>query len=156
MNEGGIVGVSRFGSVFGVGLFLTFLAGVVLASSFWYFRLESISKRVVPVDDLPIGKEMLQNPAVSAWFGGVKGKVVAKDDHAWVVEDKNGNKITITDLLPGGNKYNTQVFWISKDMKTTKEVTFGDMVVGAEVVGDFWFFKEAKDRAVGNIFTVYE
>lgn len=102
---------------------------------------------------LPISSSLLQNPIVYEWRGSVKGKMITKDEHAFVLQDDKGNKINITDLRPNKiDRFNT-LFYKKSDSKLVK-ITLRDIPVGAELGGDFFIFKNGPNTPVGSSFIV--
>lgn len=104
-------------------------------------------------EDLPIGLEVLQNPAVYEWRGSVEGKLVSKDAHSFTLDDGKGNRITITDIMPLGATFKT-LFMDVTSPEEPKEVTLGDIPIGTTLRGEFWIFKGGRNTPVGGTFVI--
>lgn len=108
--------------------------------------------------DLPIGLDLLKNPAVYEWRGDVNGKVVAKDEHTLTIEDEKGNKITVTELLPDGHGTfkTTYLKYLKKTNSRPIELTLKDITLGTMLKGEFFVFRNFPDTPVGSMFAIVE
>ena len=116
-----------------------------------------ISQQNLPISqqNLPISLELLQNPIVYEWRGGIKGKVVDKDEHTLTLEDEKGNKITVTDLLPSGSGV-FKTTYLKKAVPRVIELTLNEIPLGTTFRGEFFIFKNFPDTPIGGVFTIVE
>jgi len=115
---------------------------------------EKPAAKMITEENLPISLNLLQNPIVYEWRGSVKGVLIEKDEHSFVLEDGNKNRIKITDILPSGETFHSQFIKPSGDSVT--KLTLKDIPLGTTLVGDFWIFKTWKDVPVGGTFAVID
>jgi len=138
-------------------LFTLFLGVVIgVAASRLMTPPQQVAKPQINPADLPISLRLLQNPAVYEWRGDVIGKLIAKDEHTLALEDEKTNKITITDLLPGGAGTFKTIYLKKAEKKGLRptEVTLKDIPLGAMLKGSFFVFKNFPDTPVAASFTV--
>ncbi|MBU1031785.1 hypothetical protein KKE03_02600 [Patescibacteria group bacterium] len=100
---------------------------------------------------LPISLSLLTNSIVYEWRGSVNGKLTAKDEHSFTLEDDKGNKITITDIMPDGNTFKTR--FLEQGKSDVKETSLTIIPIGSTLRGDFFIFKNGSNLPVGSQFT---
>jgi len=116
---------------------------------------QEVAKPQISQQNLPISLELLQNPIVYEWRGGIKGKVVDKDEHTLTLEDEKGNKITVTDLLPSGSGV-FKTTYLKKAVPRVIELTLNEIPLGTTFRGEFFIFKNFPDTPIGGVFTIVE
>lgn len=110
-------------------------------------------------ENLPVDPQILLNPIVYEWRGSVEGAIVEKkeDNSSFVVQDKEGNKITLSTKGPTGESWKTTFLKRDSSQKIGfAELSLADVEVGTKVRGDFWIFKTGKNLPVANLFTILE
>lgn len=136
------IGVLLLGFFLGFGT-LFFLGGKIPIFS-------SLPKKsTIDETKLPISLSLLKNPIVYQWSGSVKGKLIKKDEHNFILIDDQGNSITITDILPSGEKW--KAIFFDKANKN-KETSYSAIPLNSTLVGNFFIFKTDHNRPVGSSF----
>lgn len=139
-------------------LLLGFLLGFY-TNNLFVNKVQQVEKIVSPpaqpqIDEskLPISLSLLQNPIVYEWRGSVKGRVIAKNEHLFTIEDDKGNQIIITDKSPSGDIFDTA--FLKKSASNWKTASSSAMSVGSNVRAEFFIFKAGKNVPVGSIFWI--
>lgn len=118
------------------------------------FTLSSVpSKPALDESKLPVSSSLLTNPIVSQWTGSIQGKLTKKDEHNFTLVDDKGNSITITDIMPSGDKFKTT--FIDKT-KNNKPTTLQEIPLDSMLRGDFFIFKNGSNTPVGGLFVKVE
>ncbi|MDP3998113.1 MAG: hypothetical protein Q8P89_00660 [bacterium] len=107
------------------------------------------AKPTIDESKLPISWSLLTNPIVYEWRGGVKGKLISKNEHDFTLVDEQGNSITITDKMPSGNVFKPMFFDKSN---ISKQISLTDIPLGSILLGDFFIFKGSPNTLVGSSF----
>jgi len=151
-----------------LGFVAVFLFGATLSFGFVYLKIlpklsdsqtssqkcNQALEKMVPAESLPVDDEILTNPIVYEWNGGVKGKIVNKDAHTFTLEDEKGNKITITDIIPTGEIFKT-IFRAAPDKDgNSKVIPLSEIPIGTTLRGNFWIFGTGKKVPVGGMFFI--
>lgn len=138
-------------------LLVGFLLGLGAKSSLF----KNLDKTILPppqpqIDEskLPISLSILQNPLVYEWRGSVRGKIIAKNEHLFTLEDDKKNQIIITDKSPSGSVFRTVFF--KKSANKWKEASSSAVSIGDNLRGEFFIFKGGNNTPVGSAFWVEE
>lgn len=106
-------------------------------------------KPAIDESKLPISLNLLTNPIVDEWRGGVRGKLISKNEHDFTLVDDQGHSITITDKMPSGDIFKA-MFFDKSDI--SKQISLSDIPLGSVLIGDFFIFKGAPNIPVGSSF----
>lgn len=138
-----------------VGFLLGFGANRFLLSKKTQAPISTIAQPLpqnIDESKLPISLPLLLNPIVYEWRGSVKGKVVAKEQYSFTLEDDQKNRIIITDRTPSGGLFRTAFF--KKSGSTWKEASSSAVSVGSNLTGEFFIFKGGKNTPIGSAFWI--
>lgn len=156
---------------------LIFAFGVLVGLGVTYFLLPSklgfrpqalppaisvgqVSETGVTEDMLPVGLEVLQNPVVYEWRGSVRGRLISKDESSFILEDDEGNRITISERTAFGERFRTSYYDTTEEVATPsgtlKEISLNDIPLGATLGGEVWIFSGGKNTPVGGSFFITE
>lgn len=117
------------------------------------------SQKMVSEDELPVGIDLLKNPIVNQWRGGVEGTLIAKDEKSITLANK-GAEITIPLYTPLGKQRMTKFnnLKLAKLGENIGEIDLEEIPLGTYLRGDFFVIPWPNDKykIVGSLFTVEE
>lgn len=116
-------------------------------------------QKMVSEDELPVGIDLLKNPIVNQWRGGVEGTLIAKDEKSITLANK-GAEITIPLYTPLGKQRMTKFnnLKLAKLGENIGEIDLEEIPLGTYLRGDFFVIPWPNDKykIVGSLFTVEE
>jgi capsular polysaccharide biosynthesis protein len=117
---------------------------------------QSETEKFVCKDDIgsPINSKILRNKIVTQWQGSVSGNVISKTDRSFVVEDTEGNQITLYLNTSDGGKWNTVFMLKDSETNQSKKVNFDSLLEGDKILGEFWIFEGGSDHPVAGVISI--
>lgn len=161
-------------SIFKKPLFWLFILTLILIPlSFFIYKIYFLKQdlvqstqvsgeQILKESEAPFAFEILKNPLINQWVAAVKGKLIEKTENSIILQNDQGQTITIPTKLSDDPTNNPQMwtkfFIIKKGEAVPTNIDLNEIPIGAVLTGEFFILPlpNDKNRTVGSQFVYNE